>query len=76
VIGLSASVDDQVEPLETFINDLRAASRNRSVGVMVGGPLFLNNASLVGAVGADFTACDARQAVEMAESFASACKQK
>jgi methanogenic corrinoid protein MtbC1 len=76
VIGVSASVDDQVEPLETFISDLRTASRNRSVGMMVGGPLFLNNASLVGAVGADFTACDARQAVEMAESFASACKQK
>ncbi len=76
VIGLSASVDDQLEPLETFISDLRSASRNPSVGVMVGGPLFLNNASLVGEVGADFTASDARQAVELAESFATANKQK
>jgi methanogenic corrinoid protein MtbC1 len=76
VIGLSASVDDQLEPLETFISELRSASRNPSVGVMVGGPLFLNNASLVGEVGADFTASDARQAVEMAESFASATQQK
>jgi methanogenic corrinoid protein MtbC1 len=76
VIGLSASVDDQLEPLETFISDLRSASRNPSVGMMVGGPLFLNNASLVGEVGADFTASDARQAVELAESFATANKQK
>jgi methanogenic corrinoid protein MtbC1 len=76
VIGLSASVDDQLEPLETFISELRSASRNPSVGVMVGGPAFLNNASLVGAVGADFTASDARQAVELAESFASASKKQ
>ncbi len=76
VIGLSASVDDQLEALEMFISELRTASRNPSVGVMVGGPVFLNNASLVGAVGADFTACDARQAVEKAESFASASQKK
>lgn len=76
VIGLSASVDDQLEQLETFISELRSASMNPSVGVMVGGPVFLNNASLVGVVGADFTACDARQAVELAESFASASKNK
>jgi methanogenic corrinoid protein MtbC1 len=76
VIGLSASVDDQLEALETFISELRSASRNPSVGVMVGGPVFLNNASLVGEVGADFTASDARQAVELAESFASASQKK
>jgi methanogenic corrinoid protein MtbC1 len=76
VIGLSASVDDQLESLESFIAELRSASRNPSVGVMVGGPVFLNNASLVGVVGADFTACDARQAVELAESFAFASQQK
>jgi methanogenic corrinoid protein MtbC1 len=76
VIGLSASVDDQLESLESFIAELRSASRNPSVGVMVGGPVFLNNASLVGEVGADFTACDARQAVELAESFAFASQQK
>jgi hypothetical protein len=54
----------------TAIRTLRKASRNPDVGVMVGGPIFLLHPDLVTVVGADFTAVDAREAVESAAAFA------
>jgi len=71
VIGLSVGSDVHVESLTSVILNLRQASRNPSAGVMVGGPVLLLRPELVSAVGADFTACDAREAVSQAESFVS-----
>lgn len=71
VIGLSIASDVHVETLTSVILALRQASRNPSAGVMVGGPVLLIRPELVSAVGADFTASDARHAVEQAESFVS-----
>jgi MerR family transcriptional regulator, light-induced transcriptional regulator len=70
LIGLSASTDSHVAGVTTAIRALRKASRNPDVGVMVGGPIFLAHPELVTVVGADFTAIDARQAVDAAAVFA------
>jgi len=71
VIGLSIGGEAQVPQLAAVVADLRRASQNRCVGVMVGGPILLLRPELLATVGADFTAADARIAVEAAESFVS-----
>lgn len=69
MIGLSVGMDGHVEPLRSVILGLRRASRNPAVGVMVGGPILANRPLLVTEVAADFTAADAREAVERADAF-------
>lgn len=67
VVGISTSATDRMDTLATAIRKLRRASRNRSVGVMVGGPAFAEHPEYVALVGADATATDARQAPVQAE---------
>ncbi len=69
LIGLSVGMDGHVEPLRSVVLGLRRASRNPSVGIMVGGPILAGRPQLVSEVAADFTATDARQAVERADAF-------
>lgn len=64
VIGVSLSCDVLFDELPSFIHALRRAARNRSMGVMVGGRLFLDNPELVAHVGADATAADGLDAVQ------------
>jgi len=69
VVGLSVGVDAQIEAVSSAIVAVRKASRNASVGVMVGGALFASRPELVAVVGADATAADAPQAVVQAENL-------
>lgn len=69
VIGISAGVDARVDWLKSGIAAVRHASRNRAIGVMVGGPIFSADPARVGAVGADATASDGRQAPVLAEQL-------
>jgi MerR family transcriptional regulator, light-induced transcriptional regulator len=55
--------------LARCIRRVRWASRNRNLGVMVGGPLFLQRPDLVGRAGADVTAADAPGAVRQADGL-------
>jgi methanogenic corrinoid protein MtbC1 len=72
VIGLSIGAEAQVPQLAAVVADLRRASQNQSVGVMVGGPILVLRPELLATIGADFTAADARIAVESAESYVTA----
>lgn len=63
VVGLSLGSERHLDTLATTIHGIRKASRNRGVGVMVGGPLFIEHPDWVARVGADTTAKDGRQAV-------------
>lgn len=72
LIGLSAATDGRIAALTEVIPRIRAASKNRRLGVMVGGPAFIENASLFEAVGADAMATDADQAVGRAEDLLAA----
>jgi len=69
VLGLSLGGEDQLDGLAGLIRGLRRASAYGAIGVMVGGPVFLEHPDYVTLVGADATAADARQAITQAEAL-------
>ncbi len=69
LIGLSAASSATTDRIASEIIALRAASLNKSVKIMVGGSLFIQQPDLVAAVGADATAADGRLAAEAAKSL-------
>lgn len=69
VIGFSVSAETNLETLAGVIRAMRRASRNKALGVLVGGRVFLERPELVGLVGADATAADARHAALQAETL-------
>jgi MerR family transcriptional regulator, light-induced transcriptional regulator len=66
VVGLSIGSERRLDWLRRCIVDVRAASRNPGVVVMVGGPIFTLHPDWVASVGADATARDARDAPRVA----------
>jgi MerR family transcriptional regulator, light-induced transcriptional regulator len=68
VAGLSLGSEARLEQMTSAIKALRRESRNPSIGIMVGGPIFVSHPEYVARVGADVTAVDARQATERADS--------
>jgi len=69
IVGISVGGERWLDQLVASIRAIRSASRNRSIGVMVGGPIFLERPELVTRVGADATAVDGRQAVVQAQDL-------
>ena len=69
VVGLSVGSETRLEEVTAIINAIRLASRNREVGVLVGGPIFVARPELVELVGADATAIDGAMAVRRAEDM-------
>ncbi len=67
VIGFSVGSETRLDWLKDCITTVRQVSRNKNVGVMVGGPVFLESPELVQTVGADCTAVDAKDAPVQAE---------
>ena len=70
VIGFSIAAERHLDSIATGIRLVRRASRNRAIGVMVGGPLIVEHPELVVRLGADATAIDAPQAVALAQALA------
>jgi MerR family transcriptional regulator, light-induced transcriptional regulator len=66
VVGLSIGSERRLDWLRRCISEVRAASRNPGVVVMVGGPIFTLHPDWVASVGADATARDARDAPRVA----------
>ena len=69
VAGFSIGSMQCLDALTRCIHAVRKASRNRSLAVLVGGPLLLERPDLVGRVGADATAIDAPSAVRQASGL-------
>jgi len=67
VVGLSVGSETRVDDLAAIIRAIRHASLNRSIGVLVGGPLLVARPELALQVGADATAMDGPMAVIRAE---------
>lgn len=63
LVGLSVGSDRQMDDLERCVRDLRRASRNQQVSILLGGPLILAQPGLVKQVGADGTARDGAAAL-------------
>lgn len=68
LFGMTASSDDGLDQIAELIMSIRSASRNRDISIMVGGRLFLERPELVGQIGADAMAVDAKEAVLKAEA--------
>lgn len=71
VAGFSIGSAQMLKGLADSIRQVRRASRNRYLGVMVGGPLFQQRPELVALTGADASAVDASTAVMIARSLVS-----
>jgi MerR family transcriptional regulator, light-induced transcriptional regulator len=69
VIGISVGSDARLDWLKSGIGAIRNASRNRGIGVLVGGPSFAADAARVREIGADGTAVDGQHAPVMAEQL-------
>ncbi len=69
VIGISVGLESRLDWLKSGISAVRNASRNKAIGVMVGGPVFVANPERAAELGADGTAVDGRQAPVMAEQL-------
>lgn len=69
VIGFTMASDSRLDALAALIRDVRRASRNPNIGILVGGQAFLERPELAGLVGADATATDGQQAVLKAETL-------
>ena len=69
VVGFSASREDRLEELAAVIRMVRRASCNAGVGILVGGPVFVDRPDNVKRVGADVVGRNALQALAQAEGF-------
>jgi len=69
VAGFSLACEEHIGELAVLIRDVRRASRNAGLGILVGGPLFIERPDLASLVGADATAADGRQATLQAETI-------
>lgn len=72
VLGLSIGSETHLDVLARLIAEMRGASHNPALAVLVGGPIVLADPSVVARVGADGTATDAPDAVGQAERLVSA----
>lgn len=72
VVGFSLGNVEQLDDLAECIKSVRAAALNKSICVMVGGPLFLANPEYVAYVNADAASTDGAQAPTLAAKLVSA----
>lgn len=71
LVGVSMCAERHTDALRTLVRNLRKASKNESMGIIVGGVVFNEHPELVKTVGADGTAPDGPSAVVMAQSLLS-----
>lgn len=69
LVGFSASTDSRLDELGAIIRLIRRRSCNPKVGIMVGGPIFVEHPDYVGRVGADAMSENAVDALARAEAF-------
>ena len=69
VVGFTLSADRHIESLRELITAVRRMSLNKTVGIMVGGPVFVERPHLALEVGADGTATNAPAAVVLAKKL-------
>lgn len=69
MVGFSMACDSRLDALAALIREIRRASRNPQIGILVGGRPFSERPELAALVGADATASDGQQAVLKAETL-------
>lgn len=66
LVGLTVGCEDRLDGLSGRISQVRRASRNKGVGILVGGRIFVDNPDLATRVGADASARDAGEVAKHA----------
>lgn len=69
VVGFSVSSDRQLDELRKDIGAIRRDSRNRNIGIMLGGPMVMMQPELVQSMGADMMSADAAAAPQQAQEL-------
>ena len=69
VVGFSVSSDRRLNELKQDISAIRRDSRNRHVGIMLGGPMMMLQPDLVALMGADMMSTDAATAPQQAHGL-------
>jgi methanogenic corrinoid protein MtbC1 len=69
VVGVALSAEEGLEEIGRSIDEMRRVSRNKHIGVMVGGPVFTGHPERAIQVGADGVADDAPAAVILAKKL-------
>lgn len=69
VVGLSISCDKSAETLASLITEIRAASVNSAVLILIGGSYVTANPEQSLRLGADLVGADAPQAIEQSQKF-------
>jgi methanogenic corrinoid protein MtbC1 len=69
IAGITLSCESRLDALADMIKAIRERSCNKSIGIMVGGPVFINRPELAMRVGADAAAVNASTAVVLAQKL-------
>ncbi len=69
IVGFSVSSDRRLDELKKDIHDIRRCSRNRYVGIIIGGPMVIAQPDLVASMGADMMSADATTAPQQAHGL-------
>lgn len=69
IVGFSVSSDRRLDELKKDIHDIRRDSRNRQVGIILGGPMIIAQPGLVASMGADMMSADAISAPQQAHGL-------
>ncbi len=69
IVGISVAYESMLPEVTKIIEEVRRTSRNKEVGVMVGGRIFTKDPTLAEQVGADATAADAEGALHLAQEM-------
>jgi MerR family transcriptional regulator, light-induced transcriptional regulator len=69
IVGFSVSSDRRLAELKQDINDIRRDSRNKNIGIVIGGPMVTAQPDLVATMGADMMSADATTAPQQAHGL-------
>jgi methanogenic corrinoid protein MtbC1 len=69
IVGFSVSSDRRLDELKKDIHEIRRCSRNRNVGIIIGGPMVIAQPDLVASMGADMMSSDATAAPKQAHGL-------
>ena len=69
IVGFSVSTERRLDELKRDIHDIRRDSRNRHVGIILGGPMVIAHPELVVSMGADMMSTDAATAPQQAHDL-------
>lgn len=76
IVGFSVSSDRRLDELKKDIHDIRRGSRNRHIGIIIGGPMVIAQPDLVASMGADMMSTDATTAPQQAHGLIEQMKSR